>query len=226
MLVASIALTPEREEGPREISHVFDFTGEFVSAPDGALCGNHAGVAATNICARCGTFICATCSVGTQSGVFCPRCFTPSYTLGDRGKRFVANIVDNLVATGPMILGLVAWLLIEGVRGERRTGDAAAFLMFGGMGLGLVVGVSIQIVMQVRLGQSVGKRLLGLKVVRVDGSACELWRLILLRNVAVHALAQLCGFVGIIDALMIFSAQQRCLHDLMADTVVIEFSGI
>lgn len=196
-----------------------------MSAPEGALCGNHAGVAATNICARCGTFICATCSVGTLNGVFCPKCFTPSYTLGDRGKRFVANLIDNVVATGPMFLGLIGWLVLESARGGRRTGDAAVFLVFGGMALGLAVGVGVQIVMQVKFGQSVGKRLFGLKVVRVDGSACELWRLILLRNVAVHALAQLCGFVGIIDALMIFSAEQRCLHDLMADTVVIDVSA-
>jgi hypothetical protein len=67
-----------------------------MSAPDGALCGNHPGVVATNICGRCGTFICATCSVGTGTGVFCPRCFTPSYVIGDRGKRFVANLLVSL----------------------------------------------------------------------------------------------------------------------------------
>lgn len=199
-----------------------------MSAPDGAVCGNHAGVLATNICARCGTFICATCSVGTSSGVFCPRCFTPAYVIGDRGKRLLAHIIDNLVVIGPTMVAVFAWVGLTASR-ERatggRAGDEAVFVMFAAMGLGLLVGLAVQIAMQAKYAQSVGKRLLGLKVVRVDGTACELWRLILLRNVALHALAQLCGFVGIIDALMIFSAEQRCLHDLMADTVVIDVSS-
>ena len=50
------------------------------------------------------------------------------------------------------------------------------------------------------------KRLLGIKVVRLSGQPIELWRLILLRNIAIHAIAQLCGLVGIVDAVMIFSA--------------------
>ena len=63
-----------------------------------------------------------------------------------------------------------------------------------------------------------------LKVVRSDGSPVELWRIILLRNVALQVAAQLCGFIGIIDALMIFGDQQRCLHDYLADSIVVEAS--
>jgi hypothetical protein len=38
----------------------------------------------------------------------------------------------------------------------------------------------------------------------------------------VHAIAQLCGLVGLVDALMIFGDEQRCLHDYLADSIVVE----
>lgn len=190
-----------------------------MQAPVDSLCANHPATLAANVCDRCGTFICATCSVGTATGVFCPKCFTPALPIADRGTRFLANLIDNVVVIGPTLLAVFGFAAFAG-NNEGR-GDAVALLFLGLFG-GFVVGGAIQIAMQVRFGQSVGKRLLKLKVVRSDGSPVELWRLILLRNVALHVAAQVCGLVSLVDALMIFTADQRCLHDLMADTIVID----
>ena len=79
----------------------------------------------------------------------------------------------------------------------------------------------VQIWAQVTWGQSVGKRAMGIKVVRTNGAPIEVWRLILMRNVLIHVIAQLCGLVGIVDAVMIFAEEERCLHDYIADTIVV-----
>ena len=71
-----------------------------------------------------------------------------------------------------------------------------------------------------RNGQSIAKKILGIKVVRVDGSAISLGRLFWLRNV----LNQLLCFVplyGIIEVLFVFGDSRQCLHDRIADTIVV-----
>jgi hypothetical protein len=75
---------------------------------------------------------------------------------------------------------------------------------------------------QVSWGQSIGKRMTGIKVVRTDGSPIELWRLILMRNLLMSILGTACNLVSLGDALMIFTQDQRCLHDYLADSIVID----
>jgi uncharacterized RDD family membrane protein YckC len=79
-----------------------------------------------------------------------------------------------------------------------------------------------------RNGQTVGKKLVGIKVVRSDGSKAGINRLTWLRNV-VNALPSLIPVVGlvagpvywIVDSLFIFGDARQCVHDRIADTIVI-----
>jgi len=73
--------------------------------------------------------------------------------------------------------------------------------------------------------QTWGKKLLGMRIVRADGSPASFGRLIGLRygvpclfNV-IPAVAQVWG---LLDALFIFRESRRCLHDNIADTIVIK----
>lgn len=194
-------------------------------APADAQCAYHPGTPAPAICGRCGSFLCAACTTTTDQGIRCARC-TPTYVpRGTRSARFLANLVDTTVVTLPAVVPFMAFLFISASSPERGGGeDAALAWMLGGGTLGFLVGLGIQLAMQLRFGQSVGKRLFKLKVVRSDGSDVELWRIVLLRNLALQAAAQLCGLVGIVDVVMIFNADMRCLHDVIADTVVIDVS--
>ena len=70
-------------------------------------------------------------------------------------------------------------------------------------------------------GQSIAKKILGIKVVRTDGSPVSLGRLIGLRNV-VNTLISLIPLYSIIDILFIFGESRKCLHDKLADTIVIK----
>ena len=74
-------------------------------------------------------------------------------------------------------------------------------------------------------GQSIGKRLVGIKVVRTDGSP----RLVCAdfpaaqrgeqpaQPVAVHRV----GYTNSCDPLLIYQDSRQCMHDLIADTIVV-----
>jgi uncharacterized RDD family membrane protein YckC len=76
-------------------------------------------------------------------------------------------------------------------------------------------------------GQSIGKRRMGIRVVLEDGSPASLFHILLLRNFIPGLLVYLLGLLvpGVllaVDALFIFRADRRCLHDLIAGTKVVK----
>ena len=74
-------------------------------------------------------------------------------------------------------------------------------------------------------GQTIAKKILGIKVVRTDGSAASIGRIFWLRNVVNSLLAAipLIGFLySIVEVLFIFGDSRQCLHDKLADTIVVK----
>ena len=73
-------------------------------------------------------------------------------------------------------------------------------------------------------GQTVGKKLLKIKIVRSDGTAADFQRIVVFRLLPVY-LVQLVpvigGFIGLLDVLFIFRSSRQCIHDQIADTIVI-----
>jgi uncharacterized RDD family membrane protein YckC len=122
-------------------------------------------------------------------------------------------------------LPLVAGAIFGGVTGAAAGGDTANVQGFEvGMGLallGFMVWLGITIKFMKDNGQSIGKKLCAIKVVRPDGSTASLSRLIWLRNV-VNGLFGLIPLYGIVEVLFIFGNARRCLHDHLADTIVIK----
>lgn len=142
-----------------------------------------------------------------------------------RGKRLGAALLDGLV--GAPGAGLFAWAFVMRYNAALQnfpvpqTSNMLFFL--GGL---LLLGVCvINCVMLHRSGQTIGKRALDIAVVRSDGSPISLLRYIFLRVVPMWLLGMvpLVGrFVGLIDPLLIFGKERRCLHDLIADTIVVD----
>jgi len=192
-------------------------TAAHAPAPRDAACAVHPEAAAAFICSRCGSFACSACSAqGVGAEGLCERCGGASgVELASRGNRFGANFVDNVAVLAPMLGATI-------VAGALLGGAARSDLWLGlAMLAGLGGGALIQIAAQLHWGQSVGKRLFGIKVVRMNGEPVELWRLLLLRNLLLNVLAQVVVIVGPIDALLIFGEGRRCLHDYLADTRVV-----
>lgn len=194
--------------------------------PLDARCALHPTVRAQSICPRCGSFACAHCTGASGQGL-CGACRELVPPLATRGDRFLAAILDSLVMMVPIgVVGVVAAVAIPATTGGAEGEDPpmALVVVLALVALAVVGGVlAAQLLAQLRWGQSIGKRLMNIKVVRSNGDDVELWRLLLVRNLAVQVLSQACGIVGIVDVLMIFGQEQRCLHDLMADTIVVQF---
>lgn len=93
--------------------------------------------------------------------------------------------------------------------------------------LGALIDLVLIVIMTVlvyRNGQTIGKKLLGIKVARTDGSRASLARIFWLRyllNSVFMWVPFLGGIYFLIDSCMIFGEQRRCCHDYIADTIVI-----
>jgi uncharacterized RDD family membrane protein YckC len=74
-------------------------------------------------------------------------------------------------------------------------------------------------------GQTIGKRVLKIRVVRTGGRRASLPRLVLLRALTSGVLLALpyYGWLGfLLDSLLILGASRRCLHDRIAGTIVVK----
>jgi len=142
--------------------------------------------------------------------------------LAGRGERLVAVIIDY-VAVG--VLGGVAALVVPASHGNSTLG-----LAFGGVAGAVTLGVVIyNFVLLHRQGQTIGKRIMNICVLRSDGSRCSLRRYIFLRFFPVLLIAGILDTAGplgtifsVVDSLMIFRDSRQCLHDVIADTIVVK----
>jgi len=138
----------------------------------------------------------------------------------------VAYFADGLVFIFPFLLTFLIVLLL----GRDIDSDDAINGLPGVFFLLMIVGiVVVNWIWLYRNGQTIGKRLLSIKIVRTDGSRAGLLRIIFLRFIPTGILSSipLIGFsFTLLDPLLIFQKSRRCLHDLIADTIVIDaFTG-
>jgi uncharacterized RDD family membrane protein YckC len=162
--------------------------------------------------------------------------------LAARGSRLSAYLIDNLIFMVPIILFLIIAIdframaeLMNAQGGSASSAEQALQAeMMKAMGgtFSLVLGLSYFMIFMANLmllyrnGQTIGKYLLAIKIVKVDGSRAGLARIIFLRTV-LFSFVSLIPFIGqiiyyLIDPLFIFHSSRRCLHDLVAGTIVIK----
>jgi uncharacterized RDD family membrane protein YckC len=156
----------------------------------------------------------------TVRAVRAPRSPVPA----DRGTRLGATMLDGLIFAAMVYLPLLVGVVVAGAAGSatnRRT-VGPVFAMGGLLTLiGLIAWCWLTISFVKRNGQSIAKRVLGIKVVRADGAPVSLGRVFWLRNF-LNALVSIIPPYGLVDALFIFGESRQCLHDKLADTVVVK----
>lgn len=151
--------------------------------------------------------------------------------LAGRLARLGAAILDGIIVAALVYTPLVFSGAVGAAMGEMmRTQNPMAFWGLFWSGAGAVSGVLFIIwaVITFRLvaanGQTIAKKLIGIKVVRSDGSPATVARIFWLRNV-VNTLISIIPLVGsiygLVDALFIFTERRQCLHDKIADTIVV-----
>jgi uncharacterized RDD family membrane protein YckC len=149
--------------------------------------------------------------------------------LAGRGSRLGAKFVDGLAVLGAMLVaGIVAAIAIPvlAARSAHGRGSAVAAVAAGLIGFLAVVGLVIwNCVWLQRYGQTVGKRVLRIRIVRSDGGRVSLGRIFALRYLPLILLGCIpyLGFlVTLTDWLLIFRDSRKCLHDQFADTIVVK----
>ena len=142
--------------------------------------------------------------------------------LASRGVRLAAELLNNaflVLACVPFFFGAIADAGTE-VFGNDSSSVGVAGIVVSGV---LVVGLTVVQLMQLhRHRWSLGKRILGIRIVRSDYSEISFGRLLGLRIVVPLLIGGLLSCFSVIDALFIFGEKRRCLHDYIADTIVVE----
>ncbi len=139
--------------------------------------------------------------------------------LGARGSRLAARIVDN-VATA---VGAIPGILIVCAGGTEEIVVLALLVMIVGV-FGVVF---YNWYLTATEGRTIGKRALGLRIVKVDGSPVDFVSGVIMRTWVLGFITGLANLfylgpiVSLIDTLLIFAEDRRCLHDHIAGTKVV-----
>ena len=143
--------------------------------------------------------------------------------LAGRGARLGAAIIDSIILG---IVVVVPMVFILGGFSEyvSTINDSVFKWKFIMSVLGFMAFMLINGVFLARDGQSIGKKLVGIKIVRSDGSKADLSVIVLRRMLPVYV-AQWVPYAGPLaqfaDVLCIFRESRKCLHDDIADTKVV-----
>lgn len=157
--------------------------------------------------------------------------FAAEPRLAGRGTRLGAILLDQLFAFILALPGL--WMLfqpfIEDIKSGRTVEPGQ---LAGNLGVALPVliipllaFVVVQIVLLVKNGQTIGKKLLGIKIVKLDGSNPGFVSVILMRGILpgiIGGIPMVGPLFSLVNVLLIFREDRRCIHDLMAGTIVVE----
>jgi len=145
------------------------------------------------------------------------------WVLASLGSRFVAACLDMV----PFLLAASIFAIAMVVTGARRFEDLPQAIQFALMGAfvgGLVLIGVVQIYMLVKYSQTIGKRICKIRIYNLETRQPADWvRSILLRifvNGLVGAIPCVGGLYSLVDVCFIFRADRRCIHDLIAGTVV------
>jgi uncharacterized RDD family membrane protein YckC len=148
--------------------------------------------------------------------------------LAERLTRLGAAILDNVIVLVAVYAPLMLVIFGDSSPGPTSDDDGVSPVVIAGAAgavLGLVVWSWFTLRYLIRGSQSIAKKLLDIKVVRSDGSRASVSRIIWLRNFVIWLLSLvplLGAVVALLDVLFIFGESRQCLHDKIADTIVIK----
>lgn len=127
--------------------------------------------------------------------------------LATKTRRLLAAIADSIITAVPYLLGTV-----NGVPEPVRI-------------LGVIVSLGVvitQLVMVSKQGQTIGKRMLGVRIVLKDTMENGGFVVNVLKRGFLNGLLSLIPGYFLVDCLFIFRDDRRCIHDMIAGTVVVQ----
>lgn len=154
---------------------------------------------------------------------------TTDFVLASRDRRFVAKTVDVLIV---MLIGLalsqiteiffhISLISLE----EKFSVKQNPLLILTDFLVGQVIFLALNGYLLFTNGQTLGKAMMGIRIVKLNGHIPSIWCSWVVRHMLVGQIIQI-PYVGLgvslIGGLMIFGKSRRCLHDYLAGTIVIE----
>ena len=141
--------------------------------------------------------------------------------LASRWTRLWAALIDALINMAYAIpLAFAFGTMQLAMKGQ--TPSFGTTLMLAG--LGFLCFIAIHGYLLHTKGQTVGKSLLGIRIVSTSDQPVPLAQLLLRRYLPISVVAIIPvvgGILTVIDVLFIFRDDKRCIHDLIADTKVV-----
>lgn len=153
--------------------------------------------------------------------------YSASIWPASRTKRFFGAVIDSLllgamVFAGVMLMGtLISSGFIEEAALDRSTLSLDAVNAWGALYFPAIALTLIQWNLIATRGQSIGKLLLGMRIVNEGGQCPGFIQGVILRN-WLRAALSLIPLFSLIDALVIFGESRRCVHDFIAGTRVVD----
>lgn len=145
--------------------------------------------------------------------------------LAGRGTRLLAAIVDTIIGATAGWAVMQIPLLKDLIQAQQ---SEVARSVWSWTPLSLLVGVAVFLLVQgwplAKRGQTIGKMVCKLRIVRTDGTPAEPWRLLGLRygvGMLTNLMVGVAMVYGLVDSLLIFRGSRQCLHDTIAGTKVI-----
>ena len=143
-------------------------------------------------------------------------------TKASRGARLGAVLLDSV----PIAVAAIAAAIM--LPATQRAGGGISPAGTGiliALALAAVAFAIYQLVQLHRTGQTWGKKLLGIRIVRKDGSRAGLGRIFWLRYFVpglINNIPLVGAVFALVDPLFIFGEERRCVHDMIADTIVVD----
>jgi uncharacterized RDD family membrane protein YckC len=141
--------------------------------------------------------------------------------LATRWQRFLGAFVDGLIMSAiafPLLFGVAA------ISGNAFGSSLVDQVIAGVILFGIWLAINYQLLNN---GQTVGKKVVGTQIVRTNGDRTTAGHIITRRLLPIHIVSYIPvvgGLISLVDTLCIFRQTRKCLHDDIADTIVIKLN--
>lgn len=142
--------------------------------------------------------------------------------LATRSQRLGSAIIDMIIG---IIISIPLWVMIGFESLIRANQSFAIGTLLLSLGYGLVVTLLVHGYFLHQNGQTIGKKMMAIRIADMQGQVPPLPKIFLLRILPVTCVAFVPGIgalLSLIDILFIFRKDKRCIHDLIADTQVLK----
>ncbi len=142
-------------------------------------------------------------------------------SLASLGSRLGASLVDGACVAGIYLM----FFLMAGSSGLSGIDESAMGASLFFLVAAIIVLCIIQIYLLTTCGQTIGKKVVGIRIVSYpDGEASGFLKNVLMRgfvNGLISAIPLVGSIYAFVDILFIFGQERRCLHDMIASTKVV-----